>query len=117
MRSIAALFSLLISVPAFASYDASWYNAPIWSGEWPRGFVVTQVGFKVLARTASGQRMVPTVVCGLPYRAVFHPGTMARINHQVGLDGIKNSKAHCKGKPANTTSKSSAIKRDHKSVF
>jgi hypothetical protein len=65
--------TLLLGAEAFASYDNSWYQTEFWSGEWPNGFSVTKKDVTVLGRTAMDKDLVASVICKLPYKAVFNP--------------------------------------------
>lgn len=73
MRRILIFISLMMSEPAVADYDASWFKAPYWSGEWPRGIAIAKPNLTVMARSEMDKDSAPSIPCTLPYRAVLHP--------------------------------------------
>jgi len=90
-------------------YDSSWYVTGYWPGEWPMGFSVAKPGVTVMARSGMDKKLPRSVICDLPYRAVFNPWNGARnakshveyftASKVIALTALKDFKLDDDGKP------------------
>lgn len=92
-----------------SGYDSSWYVTGYWPGEWPVGFSVARPSVTVTARSGMDKKLPRSVVCDLPYRAVFNPWNDARnakshveyftASKILDLTALKDFKLDDDGKP------------------
>jgi hypothetical protein len=80
----AALAFMAAPLPADAGYDASWYRAHFWSGEYPGGFTVTEP-VSIRIRTEPAPESARTIECSLAEKATYHPWNAERVK----TDGLE----------------------------
>ncbi|MSP40864.1 MAG: hypothetical protein EXR70_20445 [Deltaproteobacteria bacterium] len=78
MRILLIIFSMLVSINAYADYDKSWFKSQYWSGEWPHVFSVVQKGVQVMGRKAMDKNLSRSIQCELPDKDVFNPWNSQR---------------------------------------
>jgi hypothetical protein len=78
-----AVVAAFAAAPALAqsTYDATWYRAPFWSGEYPGGFSVAKAT-TVQLRPALDAGAAKTIACDLPMGATYQAWNQGRVEEQ-----------------------------------
>jgi hypothetical protein len=80
IRTLLLSFVLLTlnAIQPSVAYDASWYRADSWGGEYPNGFTVSS-DTTIMVRSKIDLKQKPTIPCQLTKGATFHPWNEKRV--------------------------------------
>lgn len=78
VQIVAITLTTFFCLSAFSAYDNTWHQAPFWSGEYPNGISVMREKVSLPARTGMDRDLPLSILCGVSFKAVYHPWNTAR---------------------------------------